>query len=73
MPTLEEVGAPDDLLVPTYFSLFAPPRLPGVMIDSLVARGLIVRPSTGAAVQEAVLRDRTKFAKLIRDANIRLN
>lgn len=90
VPTLQEVGAPNDLLVPTYFSLFGQSKLPGdlikslhaavstvlqdkALIDNLAGRGLIVRPSAPAAVQEAVLRDRNKFAKLIRDANIRIN
>lgn len=43
------------------------------LVDLLAGRGLIVSPSTPAAVQEAALRDRSKFAKLIGDANIKIN
>lgn len=88
VPTLLEIGVFADLLVSTSFSLFAPAKVPGrVMeglragvtrvlqdpgvVDTLAARGLAAQPSTGAAVQEAVLRDRDRFAELIRYARIK--
>jgi tripartite-type tricarboxylate transporter receptor subunit TctC len=42
------------------------------LISNLAGRGLVVRPSTGADLQDAVTRDRNKFAKLIQDAGIKV-
>jgi tripartite-type tricarboxylate transporter receptor subunit TctC len=43
------------------------------LVDALAARGLDVHPGTASAVQDQVMRDRTRFASLIKDANIKLN
>lgn len=43
------------------------------LVSNLAARGLIVHPSTGAALRDAVLSDRSRFAKLIQDAGIKIN
>lgn len=90
VPTLQEAGAPGDLLVSTSFSLFGPSRMSSdtingiysavstalkdeTLVSNLAARGLIVRPSSPAVVQEEVLRDRARFAPLIREENIRIS
>ncbi len=90
VPTMTELGAPSDLLLPTYFSMFAPTKTaPAIignlqavlatvlkdpsLIDALGARGLIVQASSPAVVQEGIVADRAKLAKVIRDANISIN
>ncbi len=37
VPTMKEVGAPDDILVPTYFALLAPARTPAPIVTRLNA------------------------------------